>query len=283
VATTAKAVTVLEIGDEAPFLVPVSLKHISTSSDVSLESASPRGNAVGQVYVDLITAEPVKRDEIRKGIFRSKRSKKDKETWSDFAEISADDIAIIDDATALDTFRIEHFIPLADVPFERVTDAFFLAPPDGMTPKPLLLLAAALKRSKQAGVFKMTKTKRQYLAVVYEKNGGLIVNTLAYAGDFAAVREAAEALDRHDVKVTPAEKALATELVLTLGADPMVLDAYEDEAVVLKQDLVERALRGEKLTARKKREIAPPTDDGLEAALRASLPKKARSGEPVGV
>lgn len=271
-AETAKAVTTLELGAEGGFQIPVSLKKIKQVQDVTLDTASPLGHPLGTVLVDLVTGKPVIRDDVQRGVFRVKPNKSKKQTWADFAPIKVEDLEVIEEVTKIDNFVIDHFVPLRDVPFSRVTDAYFLAPAEGMSARPLALLAKALRRTKRAGVFKLVKTTRQYLAVVYEQDGGLIVNTLVYSGDFGAVREAAEVLDRQDAKVRPAEVEMACALIEALASDASVIDSFEDDVIPLKADLVERALKGEPLPKSKdKAAKTPVAEDGLEARLRASI------------
>lgn len=285
-AETAKAITTLELGAEGGFQIPVSLKKIRQTQDVSLDTATAGGTPTGTKPVDLMTGKLLEEVDLplKKGVYRYKPKKTDKTTWSDFVEILPEDLAVIDDATHIENFVIDHFIPLKDVPFERVMDAYFLAPADGHNVKPLVLLAKVLRKTKKAGAFKLVKTSRQYLAVVYEKDGGLIVNTLAYAGDFAAVREAAEALERQGTKVKPAEVEMGVQLIETLAADADVLDSFEDDLIPLKADLVERALKGQELPKRARKAQTPVADDGLEARLRESIAQASSKGKaPVGV
>lgn len=266
-AETTKSVTTLEIGEEgSSFAIPVSMKKIKTTTDVTLDSATLDGNPVGLSVYDLVTGEQVIRNTLRRGIFRSKPNKSKKGTWGDFVEVKPEDIEVIEEATKLDSFVVEHFIPLADVPMERIQDAYFLAPAEGMTAKPLVLLARAMKRRKVAGVFKMVKSSRQHLAVVYEQDGGLIVNTLAFAGDFTAVREAAEALKVADVKISKAEQAMAEKVIEAWASDASVIDGYEDDLIPLKADLVERAIQGKELPKKKRapREPVGAPDDLTE-------------------
>lgn len=270
-AETAKAITTLELGAEGGFQIPVSLKKIRQVQDVILDSASPDGNPLKQQNVDLVTGALVANDEKQRGVFNIKGNQQKKETWADFRPIQQDDLDLIEEATKLDNLVVDHFIPLRDVPFERVTDAYFLAPAEGMGARPLALLAKVLRKTKKAGVFKLVKTSRQHLAVVYEKNGGLIVNTLAFAGDFSAVREAAEALDRQDAKVKGVEVEMGVKLIEALSDSADVLDQFEDDLIPLKAELVERALNGEPLPATKGKSRTPVADDGLEARLRETL------------
>ena len=103
-AETAKAFTTLELGAGGGFQIPVSLKKIRTAQDVEMDSASPSGNPMKQVDVDLVTGEIVERVEKRRGVFNVKGRKADKLTWSEFHEISKDDLDLIEAATKLDTF-----------------------------------------------------------------------------------------------------------------------------------------------------------------------------------
>jgi DNA end-binding protein Ku len=275
-AQTTKSVTRLEIGEEgSAFAIPVSLKKIRSATDVQLDTATKFGEPVGEKKVEARTGKLLEEVDLplQKGVFRSKPNKSKRETWSDFAPIKPEDLDTIQDATNIETFVIESFIPLAQVPMERVTEAYFLAPADGMPTKTLVLFARALKRKKAAGVFKMVKTSRQHLAVVYEKNGGLIVNTLAFSSEFGSVLEAAEALARDDVKISKAEQDMAETLIEAYSGDADILDTFEDDLIPLKADLIERALMGKSLPARKTRAAAAVADDDLEARLRATLDK----------
>jgi non-homologous end joining protein Ku len=273
-----KSITTLEIGADGLFAIPVSVSKIRTQTDVSLDTATAGGDPTGSKPVDAVTGRLLEEGDLplQKGIFASKPKKSDRTTWSDFKPISPEDLEVIEDATKLDAFTIDHFIPLKDVPFDRVTDAYFLAPAEGHSAKPLVLLSRALKRTKRAGVFKMVKASRQYLAVVYEQDGGLIVNTVAFAADFTAVREAAEVLSKQQVKIALAELSLACDLIEALGSDADVIDTFEDDLIPLKADLVERALAGKELPKRQRRETPQtPTDEEslmglLEASVKAS-------------
>lgn len=282
-ATTAKSVTMLEIGEEgSAFAIPISVKKIKSQSDVTFDTATHFGVPVGEKKTEATTGRVLEEVDLplQKGVFRSKPKKTDKTTWSDFVPVKPEDLQTITDATALDTFVIEHFIPLADVPMERVQDAYFIAPADGMPTKSLVLLARALKRRKVAGVFKMVKTSRQHLCVLYERDGGLIVNTLAYASDFAAVREAAEALSAQPVKIARGEQEMAETLIEMLTSPADVLDSYEDDLIPLKADLIERAVQGKELPKRKARRQSATAEDGLEARLRETLAKTTKASPP---
>lgn len=239
--------------------VPVSLRKVTQRQDVKIDRASPAGNRVKRHEVDAVTGELVE------GEFLHGRFDGD-----EFKEIPASAIAAIEAETKIEDFTIENFVPMKDVPFERVMDAYYLAPQtNGGSAKPLKLLHEALKRSKMAGVFKLCLTKRQYAAVVYAHNGGLIVNTLAFADDFRQVHEADEAIAR--AEIAPAEVKLAMELIAVYTSDADVIDTLADDLVPLKQKLVDEALAGRTIRASAPKAKPVPQGDVLMDALKASV------------
>jgi Ku protein len=254
--------------------VPVALRKITQKQDVKLDRASAAGNKIKRLEVDSVTGEVIDTEAVQHGKF-------DGET---FHPISAAAIETIEAETKIDAFEIEDFIPLADVPFGRVIDAYYLAPQaKSGGAKPLRLLYESLRKTKKAGVFKLTLTKRQYLAVLYADNGGLIVNLLSFADDFRQASEADEAIATAEVK--PAEIAMAVELVNTLAdlTEPGVIDSFSDDLVALKQRLVDEALAGRTLTVSGKPAPAVATGpdvlmESLKASVAAAAKKKQTSG-----
>jgi DNA end-binding protein Ku len=248
--------TMLEIG---ALIVPVKLEKISVRTDVKLDRASESGNKIKRVELDSVTGEECL--DYKQGVFENPRE------GTGFREIPAEALEAIKEQTTLDTFQIEHFVPVKDLPTERFSDTYYLAPQTGVNPKPLKLLHEALKRTKKAGVFKLTLTSRQYLAALYAHNGALIVNLMHFAGDFKKAERAGEKLV--GVEVDPKQVALASDLIEAMSADADVIDSFEDDLVPLKQSLVDAALAGKTLR-REKGKKAPEPQDDLAEQLRAS-------------
>jgi DNA end-binding protein Ku len=269
--------TTLEVG---PLSVPVSLTKISVRSDVKIDRASKNGNKIKRQEIDSVTGEVLEGSDVKKGVYE------DPKKGSGFREIKVSDLDAIEAETQIDAFTVEKFIPLSEVPWERTQAAYFLGPQSDMPggAKALKLLYEALKKSKKAGVLKITLTSRQYAAVVYAKNGGVILNTLAFAADFKKVSQASEALAGVEI-ANKQMVGLMTEFIETLTTEPTCLDEMEDDLVALKQKLVDDALAGKKIqrTAKPKAKQASSGDDALMDALRASALKakrdKASSGK----
>lgn len=249
--------TTLEVG---MLSVPVGLNKVAESKDVKIDRASQNGNKIKRVERDELTSEVVESDDVQRGVFAD----------DGFKPIPADALEEIELATKIDTFAIEEFVSLEDVPFERATSCYFIAPQKGVNAKPLRILYEALKASGKAGVFKFVLRSRQHAAVLYAQNGGLYVNTLVWAEDWTRAKRAQESLD--GIEVDPKMVALAVDLIDNMTEGREAIDALTDDLRPLKQQLVDDALAGRKVKAPEKKKVAvADAGDALEQALRASL------------
>lgn len=250
----------LQIGT---FAIPCAMRKVTDKQDVKLGRASQSGNKIKRQEIDVETGEIVTTEDVQRGVWEGEK----------FRSIPAEAIdAIMAETTPDDdnTFSLDCFIPVKDIPFSRATAAYYIGPKKDGPKKPLALLHKALAKTKRAGVFKVVLTSRQHLAVVYAQNGGLMVNLLSYAGDFSRAARASEALE--GVEVDKRELDMAVQLVEVLSDEATVLDSYEDDLVALKAKLVEEALAGRTIKVRGPKEPTPAADgDALMAALRASV------------
>src|SRR3954464_9697729 len=103
--------TTLEVG---LLTVPVGLEKVAETKEPSFDRATKNGNAVARIEVDSVTGERLESSEdIVKGGGEDAKSK------TGFKEIPADKIAEINEATKIESFAVDSFVPLAEVPFER--------------------------------------------------------------------------------------------------------------------------------------------------------------------
>lgn len=189
-----------------------------------------------------------------------------------FTEVPVDAIAAIDEECKLPDLSIEGFIPLADVPLERSIGAYFLAPAGkggAAAVKPLALLRDGLKMRKTAGFGRLTLRTKTYPFVVYERNGGLLLNTLEYAADFAQSSEAAECLS--GIATDEKTLQLAGALIDQLTVDAVNLDGLTDDRHEKREALILDALAGKTIEVSEK--PAPQEAAGLDlaAVLAASI------------
>lgn len=266
--------------------VPIKVMPVESKQEVDLDNAialteitgakiSTVYHACSQLLIDAVTKLAIARDGATfvKGRFESKPDKDDRSTWSDFKAIDPDALAAIKAETKLDAFAIEGFIPMAEVPTERVKGCYFLAPEKGMG-KQLKLLHDALAATNRAGILKIALKERQHPAVVYAKNGGLFMNTLAWAEDFQTANEAGDAFA--GAEVAPNMLAMAMTLIEQMELDADALDGLTDDLRPKKEALLEAALAGETIEVTPKEDPKESAGDlmaKLEASLAAAGPK----------
>lgn len=248
----------------ATLSIPVALRKIQEKKDVTLVSATAGGNAVTQTKTDAVTAEVVETAQLQKGAY---------DDAGVFHPIDQEALDAAIEATKLDDYEISSFIPMKDVPFERATASYFLAPQKGKNGKAsataMALLHRGLVKTKKAGVMKLCLRTRQQLAVVYPKGKGLYVTLLVWSEDWT---QADEANVLEGIAVEQRMVDIAVSLIDTLTAPDAkaAIDAQVDDLRIEREKLVAAALAGKPITARKPK--APKAEpDGLLAQLEASL------------
>lgn len=262
-------------------IVPVAIKAAAESKDVSIGRAAPDGSKLCRIDVpdpgpeaNVLVVDPLRRDKKGKVVQAQYDGEPLRGVWQGdkFHEIRPEDLTAINEETQIDEIEIGEFIPLRDVPWARVTGAYFLAAQEGFPAWPLALICKALKRKRAAGVvhFALRVGGRQKLGILHAVNGGLMLNTLHYAAEFA---RAESEIQLDDSGVSKVMVSLA-EQIIEEGTRPVeVLDRYVDEVTEIKGNLVAEALAGQPLTRRPKRAKGTPvsTADALLNSLRASV------------
>jgi DNA end-binding protein Ku len=245
---------------------PVKLKKVADKRGVAFKMCSPDGKPVVQRYIVEETGEMFAPAECEKAVENGN---------GELTLIGKETVKAIDEAAnaEVDGIQIEKFIPLAEVPFERAEAAYFIAADKkaGLAErKPLALLRDGLKAHGVAGIGKLVLRSKQRAFVVYEKDGGLLLNTLVFADDFAQVAEAGESLEA--VPETDAKTlTLFGALIADLEGDVLDLNGYADDSFEPKSELVAKALAGEKIEVPEKALEIPATEDNIEALLLASI------------
>lgn len=220
-------------------------------------------------FVDEVTGEIFDESEIKTGV------------WEGDVFVAVDKSAIeqIDELTRVEDIEIDHFVPLDQVPWERVIGSYYLAPNKGVGLKALALVRDALEATGKAGVFRLMPKSRVHPAVVYVKNDGLMVSLLAYAEEYKQVYEGAAALARAEDR-SPEMIELAVKLIETLSvSDSTMLDAMSDEQADRKIELIEKSREGAEVVLPAKRQRAASVSD-LERALRESVAEAQKAKRP---
>jgi DNA end-binding protein Ku len=176
------------------------------------------------------------------------------------------------------SIEVLEFVPIDDVDPLYFAKAYYLAA-DGPGAKPYVLLRDALTSTRQCALVKVAIRTRETLALLREKDGALVLQTMLWPEE---VRSSDFAVPDADVTVRDQERAMAEAYIATLEAefDPT---RYHSEYRDALEALVEAKASG----------LEPPqaqeedSDSGevvdLVAALRASVEAaKRRRGEKTG-
>jgi len=176
------------------------------------------------------------------------------------------------------SIEVLEFVPIDEVDPLYFAKAYYLAA-DGPGAKPYVLLRDALSSTRQCALVKVAIRTRETLALLREKDGALVLQTMLWPDE---VRSSEFAVPDSDVTVRDQERAMAEAYIATLEAefDPT---RYRSEYRQALEELVEAKASG----------LEPPqvqeeeSDSGevvdLVAALRASVEAaKRRRGEQAG-
>jgi DNA end-binding protein Ku len=189
-------------------------------------------------------------------------------TSEDFAQLPLPTAKSID---------VLEFVPLEQVDPLFFAKAYYLAA-DGVGAKPYVLLRDALTKTGQCALVKVAIRTRETLALLREKDGALVLQTMLWPEE---VRESEFAVPGSDVTVKDQERAMAESYIATLEAefDPTRYHSEYREAL---EELVEA-----KASGLEPAQVQEEADDSgevvdLVAALRASVDAaKRRRGEQV--
>lgn len=256
-------------GEDRPlFSFPVQVCKATENQEVRFDRATPNGSEYSQVYRDKVTGEIFETGDLIQGV----------RTGDSFTEIPKESIKAIDEALTSKEIRVERAVNLDDVPFERVTGAYYLQVPakDGAAQHYRLLYEAlqGTTRPKTAAkalrVSYAARTRRK-LGVIYADTtlGCLVLVTLNYA---AAVRDPdAQVLTHQNAEVKKETVKKVREVIEALDNDKAGdWDAPVDETIARRAELVEAALAGQGIEVPTPKETTSASEE-VEAALEASL------------
>jgi non-homologous end joining protein Ku len=257
------------------FAFPVQVcKATDDAGEVKFENAAPSGAGYKTQYVDEATGEVFDYADRKRGI----------RVGEDFHEIDAEAIAAIDEATKITTMVAIGKIDLDEAMTkyaDRIAGVHFIqSPAKNGSPMAYRLTYEALREQKtgkkvvqktQAIVTKRTARSRQKLALIYadESRECLVMVELHFA---AKMREPdAQVLAPQTAAVDAEKVEMARTVIGRMPEGAVVVESEVDEALALRQQLVEAAIAGEVVTAPTKIADNATGDDALAAALLASI------------
>jgi len=131
-------------------------------------------------------------------------------------------------------------------------------------------LAGALGKMDMQGICTWTMRKRSYVGALQARGSMLRLNTLRYADEVIP----AKSLDLQHMPLSEKELKIGSDLINQL-AGPFQPQKFENEHQKKLQSLIDRKVRGEKITILRPRRLKPTASDKLLEALEASLKKVA--------
>jgi DNA end-binding protein Ku len=189
--------------------------------------------------------------------------------------LTSDDFAQLPLPTAK-AIEVLEFVPIEQVDPLYFAKAYYLGAESGPGGKPYVLLRDALSKSKQCALVKVAIRTREVLALLREKDGALVLQTMLWPDE---VRDSSFATPDDSVDIRKQEVEMAESYISTLKSefDP---DRYHSDYREALEQLVEAKAEGVPIPEVEEEEGETADVVDLVAALRASVDaaKKRRAG-----
>ncbi len=202
--------------------------------------------------------EVVPREEMVKGYEFSK------DQYVVFAE---EEIKAVEEA-ASKTIEIAEFVPLSQIDPVYYEGGFYLGPDKGGD-KPFRLLHEAMKQTGRAALARYAARGKQYLVMIRPVDNGLMMHELRYADEVKPYSE----VPVGEAEVKEGELKLAVQLVEQIANDKFEPGKYHDDVKRRLQEVIQRKIEGQEVTAPVAEAPQAQIIDLMEA-LKASLSQK---------
>src|SRR6266478_1773267 len=180
------------------------------------------------------------------------------------------------EAEANRAIDIHEFVPLAAVDPIYFENAHYLGPDKGAE-KAYHLLAEAMRDTGKVALAQYVRGGKEHLVLVRPYDGGLVLHTMHYADE---VRSLAEVDLGGEPKVRAGELEMARKLVQQLSSKAFRPEQYKDQYRERVQEVVQKKVAGEEVTAAEPEKPKAQVIDLMEA-LKASLSRTAARAEQV--
>ena len=180
------------------------------------------------------------------------------------------------EAEANRAIDIHEFVPLAGVDPIYFEDAHYLGPDKGAE-KAYHLLAQAMRETGKVGLAQYVRGGKEHLVLLRPYDGGLVLHTMHYADE---VRSLAEVDLGGEPKLRAGELEMARKLVQQLSSKAFRPEQYKDQYRERVQEVVQKKVAGEEVTAAEPEKPKAQVIDLMEA-LKASLSRTAARAERV--
>jgi DNA end-binding protein Ku len=172
------------------------------------------------------------------------------------------------------TIEIGDFVEAAEIDPVYFEKSYFLEPTE-IGARPFSLLRRALEETERVAIARVTIRTRERLAVLRTYEDTVILETMFWPDEIRSTG-ALDLPEGREAKVQAKELDMARSLVESL-ADRFKPESYTDAYRVALEELIERRMRGERRSA-KRRKPEPKVIDLMDA-LRASVDEAKGGGE----
>jgi DNA end-binding protein Ku len=207
--------------------------------------------------------------------------------WNDLVrgyEVSSGEYVILDPEEideakpeSATTIEIGDFVKLTEIDPIYFEKSYFLEPTD-VGAKPFMLLKRALEETARTAVARVVIRTKERLALIRPYDDTLILETMFWPDEIRSTG-ALDIPEANEAKVRSKELEMARSLVENLS-DRFKPEEYRDEYRVALEELIERKLKGEQRSA-KRRKPEPKVTDLMEA-LKKSVAASRSSREAAG-
>ncbi|HET7050833.1 MAG TPA: Ku protein [Solirubrobacteraceae bacterium] len=166
------------------------------------------------------------------------------------------------------TIDIEQFVDLADVDPIYFDHPYFLVPAaeDDGTKRAYQLLTEVMSQTDRAALGTLVMRTKEYLALVRERGGALMLTTMLFADEVRATKSV-DAATGKAYKPSPKQLAAAVSVIEALGAewDP---DKHKDRYRDRLRRVVDRKRKGATIEVPERKKEPEPAPDLMEALER---------------
>jgi DNA end-binding protein Ku len=243
---------------------PIALYPASSSSErVSFNRINGKtGNRLKQQMVDAETAEPVDKEDIRRGYEYAK---------GQYLIVEDEELEKIK-IESTHTIEIDSFVPRAEIDDRYLDSPYYIAPTDQVGQEAFSVIRDAMREKKMVGIARVVLTRREHAVMLEPFDKGLLATTLRYQYE---IRDHAAYFEEiPDLKLPAEMKKLATHIVDTKAAhfDPKSFEDHYEKALI---DLLKSKEAGRPIETIGEAPTAPRVINLMDA-LRASIDAGAR-------
>jgi DNA end-binding protein Ku len=174
------------------------------------------------------------------------------------------------EAEANRAIDIHEFVPLATVDPLYFESSHYLGPDKGAE-KAYQLLAEAMRETGRVALAQLVHHGKEHLVLIRPSDRGLVLHSMYYADE---VRSFAEVEVGGPQKIRDGEVELARKLIAQLSSDEFHPERYKDEYRERVQEVVQKKVEGQEVTAAEPTPAHAQVIDLMEA-LKASLARRA--------